>query len=118
MAHSKETSFSNTILSTLSLITVVFEDLFEAINIHTECCDEKQNPQSSITLLNKTSTYDGYNFNIDFINDDDYNALKKESLMLLEGYCIFGFRGFYKNLPCISVEVNKTMYGNNEDVRD
>ncbi len=49
MANSKEISFSNTISSTLSLITVVFEDLFEAINIHKEFCDEKQNPQPSIT---------------------------------------------------------------------
>jgi hypothetical protein len=94
MANSKVTSFSNTKSSTLSLITVVFEDLFEAINIHKECCDEKQNPQPSITLLNKTNTCDGFNFNINFINDDDYNALQQESLMLLEGYCIFGFQEF------------------------
>ncbi len=33
MANSKETSFNNTISSTLSLITVLFEDLFEAVNI-------------------------------------------------------------------------------------
>jgi hypothetical protein len=75
MANSKETSFSNTISSTLSLITVVLEDLFEATNIHKECCDEKQNPQPSITLLNKTNTFDGYNFYVDFINDDEYNLL-------------------------------------------
>jgi hypothetical protein len=36
--------------------------------------------------------------------------------MLFEGYCIFGFREFYKKMLCILVEVNKTMYGNNEDV--
>jgi hypothetical protein len=34
MANSKETSFSNTISSTLSLINLLCEDLFEAINIH------------------------------------------------------------------------------------
>jgi hypothetical protein len=33
LANSKETSFNNSISSTLSLITVLFEDLFEAINI-------------------------------------------------------------------------------------
>jgi hypothetical protein len=38
MANSKDTSFNNTITSTLSLITVLFEDLFEAINIHKEFC--------------------------------------------------------------------------------
>jgi hypothetical protein len=35
--------------------------------------------------------------------------------MLFEAYCIFGFREFLKNLLCILVEGNKTMYGNNED---
>jgi hypothetical protein len=38
MANSKDTSFNNTITSTLSLITVLLEDLFEAINIHKEFC--------------------------------------------------------------------------------
>jgi hypothetical protein len=70
LANSKETSFSNTISSTLSLITVVFEDLFEAINIHMEFCDEKQNPQPSITLNNKTNTCDGYDLYVDSINND------------------------------------------------
>ncbi len=36
MANSKETSFNNTISATLSLITVLFEDLFEAVNIQAE----------------------------------------------------------------------------------
>jgi hypothetical protein len=34
MANSKETSFNNTISSTLSLITVLFKDLFEVIAEH------------------------------------------------------------------------------------
>jgi hypothetical protein len=118
MANSKEALFNHRISSNLSLITVVFEDLFEAINIHKDCCDEKQNPQPSITLLNKPITCDGYNFNAEFISNDDYNALQKELLMLLEGYCIFGFWEFSKKMLCILVEVNKTMFGNNEDVPD
>ncbi len=36
--------------------------------------------------------------------------------MLFEGFCIFGFREFFKNFFCILMEVSKTMYGNNEDV--
>jgi hypothetical protein len=36
MENSKETSFNNTLSSTLSLITVLFEDLFEAIIIQKE----------------------------------------------------------------------------------
>jgi hypothetical protein len=70
-ANSKETSFSNTISSTLSLITVLCEDLFEAINIHKEFCGEKEDPKPSVTLLNKTNTCDGYDFNIDTINNDE-----------------------------------------------
>ncbi len=50
------------------------------------------------------------------INDDEYNALQKESLMLFEGFCIFSFWEFFKNYFCILMEVNKTMYGNNKDV--
>jgi hypothetical protein len=42
MANSKDTSFNNTITSTLSLITVLFEDLFEAINLHKEFCVKKR----------------------------------------------------------------------------
>ncbi len=41
---------------------------------------------------------------------------KKESLMTFEGFCIFGFGEFFKNFFCMLMEVNKTMYGNNEDV--
>jgi hypothetical protein len=81
MANSKETSFSNTIPSTISLITMLCEDLFEAINIHKEFCGEKEDPKPSISLLNKTNTCDGYDFIIGIINVDEYNALQKELLM-------------------------------------
>jgi hypothetical protein len=117
VANSKETSFRNITSSTLSLITVLFEDLFEAITIHRDFCGEKEDPKPSISLLNKTDTCDGYDFIIDILTDEVI-ALQKESLMLFESYCIFGFREFYKNLLCILVEVNKTMYGNNEGVPD
>ncbi len=116
LANSKETSFNNTMSSTLSLITVLFEDLFEVVNKQAVLCGEKEDPKPSITSLNKTNTCDGYDFNIDIINDDEYNAPQKESSMLFEGYCIFGFWEFFKNFFCILMEVNKTMYGNNEDV--
>ncbi len=116
MANSKETSFNNTISSTLSFITVLFEDLFEAINIQAVLVCEKEEPKPSITSLNKTNTCDGYDFNIDVINNDEYNAVQKESLMMFEGFGIFGFLEFFKNFFCMLMEVNKTMYGNNEDV--
>ncbi len=116
MANSKETSFNNTISSTLSLITVLFEDIFKVINIQAVLCGKKEYPKPSITSLNKTNTCDGYDFNIDIINNDEYKVLQKELLMLFEGYCIFSFRDFFKNFFCILTEVNKTMYGNSEDV--
>ncbi len=97
LANSKETSFNNTISSTLSLITMLFEDLFEVVNIQAVLCGEKEDPKPSITSLNKTNTCDGYDFNIDIINDDEYNALQKELLILFEGFCIFGFWEFFKN---------------------
>jgi hypothetical protein len=84
MENSKDSSFKNTITGTLSLITVLFEDLFEAITIHKDFCGEKEVPQPSISLLNKTDTFDGYEFNIDIITDK-VNALQKELLMLFEG---------------------------------
>ncbi len=77
MANSKETSFKNTITSTLPLIMVLFEDLFEAITIHRDFCGEKEVPQPSISLLNKTDTCDGYEFDIDIITDE-VNPLKKK----------------------------------------
>jgi hypothetical protein len=54
MANSKETSFNNTISSTLSFITVLFEDLFEAINIQAVSVVEKVNPKPSIKSQKKT----------------------------------------------------------------
>ena len=91
LANSKETSFNNTISSTLSLITVLCEDLFEAVNIQAVLVGENEDPKPSITSTNETNTCDGYDSNIDVINNDEYNAVQKESLMMFEGYCIFGF---------------------------
>ncbi len=59
MAKSKDSSFNNTITSTLSLITVLFEDLIEAIIIHKDLCGRKMDPKPSISLLNKTDIFNG-----------------------------------------------------------
>jgi hypothetical protein len=99
-----------------SLITVLFEDVFEAVNIQAVLVGEKVDPKPSITSPNKTNTCNGYDFNLDIINNDEYNALQKESLKLFEGFCIFGFWEYFKNFFFILMEVHKTMYGNNEDV--
>ncbi len=116
LANSKETSFYNTISSTLSFITVLFKDVFETVNIQAALVGEKVDPKPSITSPNKTNTCDGYDFINDIINNDEYNALQKELLMLFEGLCIFGFWEFFKNFFFILMEVHKTMYRNNEDV--
>ncbi len=60
MANSKETSFNNTISSTLSFITVLFEGLFEVVNIQAVLAGEKEKPKPSITASNKTNISDGY----------------------------------------------------------
>ncbi len=91
MTNSKQISFKKTISSTLSLITVLFEDLFEAITLHRDFSGEKADPKPSISLLNKTDTCDGYDFNIDIITDE-VNALQKESLMLCEGFVSLVFK--------------------------
>jgi hypothetical protein len=117
LENSKESSFHHTITSTLSLITVLFEDLFKAITIHRDFSGEKVRLEPSTSLLNKTDTCDGHDFNIDVFTDE-VNALQKESLVLFEGFCIFGYREFYKKLICILMVVNKTIHGNNGDVPD
>jgi hypothetical protein len=76
MENSKESSFHHTITSTLSLITVLFEDLFEAIILHRDFSDEKVRLEPSTLLLNKTNTCDGHDFNIDIFTDE-FNALQK-----------------------------------------
>jgi hypothetical protein len=69
------------------------------------------------SLLNKTDTCDGHDFNIEIFTDE-VNALQKKSLVLFEGFCIFGYRELYKKMLCILMVVNKTIYGNNVDVPD
>ncbi len=91
MENSKDTSFKKTISSTLSLISVLFEDLFEAITLHREFRGEKVRFERLTSLLNKTDTCDGHDFDIDVLTDE-VNALQKELLVLFEGFCIFGYR--------------------------
>jgi hypothetical protein len=92
MANSKETSFNNTISSTLSFITVLFEDLCEALNIQAVLVGEKEEPKPSITSPNKTKTCGGYDFNLDSINNNEYNAVQKKLLMMFEIFAsmVFG----------------------------
>ncbi len=74
LENSKELSFHHTITSTLSLITVLFEDLFEAISLHRDFSGEKMRLEPSTSLLNKTDICGGHDFNIDVFTDE-VNAL-------------------------------------------
>jgi hypothetical protein len=85
LENSKKTSFKKTILSTLFFITVLFEDLFQAITLHWEFSGEKVRLEPSTSLLNKTNTSDGHDFNI-AVFTDEVDALQKESLVLFEGF--------------------------------
>jgi hypothetical protein len=118
MAYSKEKSFNNLILSPLSLITVLFEDLFGAVNIQNTLIDGKHalDPQPSISLLNNTETSDGFVIEGGIIKKDEYNTLKKEFLKLLEVFCVFGYPEFYKKMRYILAEAHKTIYGMNTTV--
>ncbi len=49
---------------------MLFEDVVEAVNIQVVLVGGKVDPKSSITSLNKTNTCDGYDFDIDIINND------------------------------------------------
>jgi hypothetical protein len=92
MENSKKSSFHHTIKSTLSLITVLFEDLFEAITLHRKFSGEKVRLEPSTLLLKKTNTCDGYDFNIDIFTDE-VNALQKELLVLFEGFLYLWLQG-------------------------
>ncbi len=52
LENSKETSLKNTITSTLSLISVLFEDLFEAITFYRDFSGEKVRLEPSTSSLN------------------------------------------------------------------
>ncbi len=76
---------------------VSFEDLFEAITLCRDFSGEKVDIEPSTSLLNKSDTCDGYDFNIDIITGE-VNALQKESLMLFQGFCIFWLQGILQKV--------------------
>jgi hypothetical protein len=76
LENSKEISFKKTVSSTFSFITVLFEDLFQAITLHREFSGEKVRLKPLTSLLNQTDSLNGYVFNIDVLTDE-VDALKK-----------------------------------------
>jgi hypothetical protein len=43
--------------------------------------------------------------------NDGIDPIKKEAFKLLEAFCIFGYREFYKNLLCTLVFMHQRVYG-------
>ncbi len=76
MENSKKSSFNHQITSTLSLITVLFEVLFEAITLHREFSGEKVRLEPLTSLLNQTDTLNGCVFNIDVFTDESMHSKK------------------------------------------
>ncbi len=64
-------------------------------------------------MLNQTSTKQGgYTlFGHQLQKNNGIDPIKKEAFKLLEAFCIFGYRKFYKNLLCILVFMHQRVYG-------
>jgi hypothetical protein len=86
METSKKSSFHYTITSTLSLITVLFEDSFEASTLHREFSGKKVRLEPSTSLLNKTNRCDGHDFNIGVFTDEVNAHSKKNHWCCLRGF--------------------------------
>jgi hypothetical protein len=114
MENLKEKSVAGTISSTFALITVLFEDVVEAVNTHNTLidCDNPQDPWLYVTLMNTAETSGGFVFEGGIIKNEEYSPVKKELFKLLEGFCVFGYRKYHKKLLCILVEAHKSIYGN------
>jgi hypothetical protein len=98
----------NTISRTLSLMKVLFEDLQLGFELHqqfqTKTPAKVDFNATKFLLLNQSSTTPGgYRFDHQLLKKDGIDPIKKEPFKLLEAFCIFGYRGFYKNLLCILV---------------
>jgi hypothetical protein len=65
-------------------------------------------------LLNLTSTtQDGYRFDHQLLKKDGIDPIKKEAFKLLEAFCMFGYREFYKKiLASCSSRINECMEKN------
>jgi hypothetical protein len=97
-----------TISSTLLFMKVLFEGLQLGFEIHqhfkTNTPKDVDFNGAKLFLLNWTSTTQGgYRFDHQLLKKDGIDPIKKEAFKLLEAFCIFGYREFYKKLLCILV---------------
>ncbi len=84
MENLKDKSAAGTISSTLALITVSFEDVIEAVNIHNTLInsDDPHDPWPDVILMNRTETFGGFVFEGKIIKNEEYSPLQKELLKL------------------------------------
>jgi hypothetical protein len=104
VSKTKETNFQASITNTIALVSVLFEEIGVAVEIHEMAKKEKKSevkfPSGHSILFNKT-----FSFEQGFLKTT-INAVQKECLKSLEALCVFGYREFYKNFLLILVEMN------------
>ena len=103
IAKTKESYYQDIVTSTLSHITVVFEDIGVALKVHWKAKYINTVHQTTPSLLLK----DGLKYEKGLVKCDQYNGMQKECFKSVEALCVFGHRKFFKSLLCILVE----MYG-------
>ena len=104
VSKTKETNFQASITNTIVLVSVLFEEIGVAVEIHEMAKKEKKSevkfPSGHLILFNQT-----FSFEQGFLKTT-INAVQKECLKSLKALCVFGYREFYKNVLLILVEMN------------
>jgi hypothetical protein len=104
VSKTKETNFQASITNTIALVSVLFEEIGVAVELHEMAKKEKKSevtfPSGHSILFNKT-----FSFKQGFLKKE-FNAVQKECLKSLEALCVFGYREFYKNFLLVLVEMN------------
>ena len=104
VSKTKETNFQASITNTIALVSVLFEEISVAVELHEMAKKEKKSevtfPSGHSILFNKT-----FSFEQGFLKKE-FNAVQKECLKSLEALCVFGYREFYKNFLLVLVEMN------------
>ena len=108
VSKAKETNFQASITNTIALVSVLFEEIGVAVEIHEMAKKEKKSevkfPSGHLILFNNTFSFEQGFFKTII------NSVQKECLKSLEALCVFGYREFYKNLLCILVEMQYQIY--------
>ncbi|MEY3178966.1 MAG: hypothetical protein RJB42_1207, partial [Bacteroidota bacterium] len=120
IAKSNDSNYKEILTSTVSLVTVLFEDFGSANEIHSK---EKQaiitsTPNYESKLASNAILMDSdYSFGEnELFSSDDLDTDQKDTLKSLEALCLFGYREFVTNLLSTLMKVNKKIFGDNVPV--